>query len=313
MKTTDLLLVARHSAPGYESEYAYKKQNCKVYLSFDPEVSWPQTQLIRQYPVGTDIQQGPYQTSIAHSSSNIQGGVPVLILQVDNGAKVGALLLRYPDENLVEIISSGDCAALDTRQGNNVMYHRFSRSVQCSDGRVKGENEIAEGLLVSIMGRQTGANEGRFAQEVAPVYVCTMGFQRVNSDHPSEAGSDVHSSVPLVIENRVSVECRRRRFGIRWVGRDFAQKFNDRSGLIALANCGDYGRPATILIMRYKLAGAGYDWLRSKARLVRVELGRLARLSCNTVGRRYCARGPRSTVEYLLRIRVHGCTRCRTR
>lgn len=92
-----------------------------TYLDLYPEITGTKAKFIWQYSVSTDIQQGSYQASIPNACSDIQGGVAVLVLKINDGSKVTALVLSNPHEYLIEIISGADCTALYASKIHDMM------------------------------------------------------------------------------------------------------------------------------------------------------------------------------------------------
>ena len=92
-----------------------------TYLDFYSKITGTKTEFIWQYAIGTDIQQCPYQASITDARGDIQGGIAMFILKIDDGPKVTALVLCYPYEYLIEIISGTDCTALNASKVYDMM------------------------------------------------------------------------------------------------------------------------------------------------------------------------------------------------
>ena len=51
-----------------------------AYLILNTKVTWAQTELVGEDAVGTYIQEGPYETTVAYASCDIQSCVSVFVL-----------------------------------------------------------------------------------------------------------------------------------------------------------------------------------------------------------------------------------------
>lgn len=92
-----------------------------TYLDFYSEVAGTKAKSIWQYAIGTDIQQRSYQASIPDARGDIQGGITMFILNINDRPKVATLVLRYPHEYLIEIVSGTDCTALYASEIHDMM------------------------------------------------------------------------------------------------------------------------------------------------------------------------------------------------
>lgn len=86
-----------------------------------PKIAGTKAKFIWQYSVSTDVQQGFHQASIADARSDIQGGIAMFILKIDDGPKVTALVLYYPHEYLIEVVSGTDCTTLYASKIHDMM------------------------------------------------------------------------------------------------------------------------------------------------------------------------------------------------
>lgn len=92
-----------------------------TYLDLHSEIAGTKSKFIWQYAIGTDIQQCSYQASIPDARGDIKGSIAMFILKIDDGPKVTTLVLCYPHEYLIKVISGTDCTTLYASQIHDMM------------------------------------------------------------------------------------------------------------------------------------------------------------------------------------------------
>lgn len=115
-----------------------------TYLDFHSKIARTKTEFVWQYSISADVQQRSYQASIPDACGDVQRGIAVFVLKIDDRPKVAALVLCYPHKYLIEVISGAKCTALYACKVHDVMQDRFSggvkgayRLIQCLDDDIE--------------------------------------------------------------------------------------------------------------------------------------------------------------------------------
>lgn len=130
----------------------------------------------------------------------------MFVLQVDYGLEVATLMLRYPQEYLIQVVSRTHGSPLDASKIHDVVENGFSGGVEGANGLVEGCNNGMEALLAEIMSVDRRTHERRLACQVPAMYISAISNEVIDGALSSHACGEVQGRVAFVVKNGIYMD-----------------------------------------------------------------------------------------------------------